>query len=108
MKRTRRNARVDCEIHGRLLGRHGYVKGTVHNLSIGGLFFASKRITVDQQTEITFELGGLTLHAVVEVQYRKARGEEAGVGLRFLRLDPDAVSQIIAHIAAEPAAAEPA
>jgi hypothetical protein len=99
-KRTRRNARVDCAIRGKILGRHGYATGLVHNLSTGGLFFAGAHLAVDRQTEMTIDLDGQILHAVVEVLYRKASGSGAGVGVRFLRLGPDAESKITAYLAA--------
>ena len=100
-KRTRKNDRIDCAIHGKVLGRHGYAAGTVHNLSNGGLYFAGKRLTVEKQTEMSFDLEGKKIQAVVEVLYRKVHGEDAGIGVRFIRLSAGA-AEWIARYAAGP------
>ena len=99
-KRTRKNARTACEVRGTLFGRHGNVSGTVQNLSTGGLYFVAKDISVERQTEMSFELEGEEIRAVVEVLYQMPRGTTGGVGVRFLRLGAGAVDHISRYLAA--------
>lgn len=104
-RKERKNDRARADVPGRLLGPRGYTRGTVHNLSTGGLFFAGKHINVGVRTELEFELDGVPIHATCEVLYRQSLGEVAGVGVRFLRLDPGDVERIRAFLsgAAAPA-----
>jgi hypothetical protein len=97
--RKRKNARVDCAIQGRVLGTRGYHKGTVHNLSTGGLFFAGKNLAVGQRAELEFVLAEHQVHATCEVLYRQSHGEGAGIGVRFLRINASAVERIRRYLA---------
>lgn len=97
--RKRKNARVDCDIQGKILGARGYHKGTVHNLSTGGLFFAGKNLAVGQRTELEFLLEKQPVHATCEVLYRQSHGDGAGVGVRFLRINAAAVERIREYLA---------
>lgn len=101
-RKSRKNARASANVPGRLLGVRGHTRGTVHNLSTGGLFFAGKHLNVGVRTEVEFELDGVTVHATCEVLYRQSHGEGAGVGVRFLRLDPGDVERIRLFLAGAP------
>ncbi|MBS2031268.1 MAG: PilZ domain-containing protein [Deltaproteobacteria bacterium] len=99
-RKSRKNARVDCAISGRVLGSRGYHKGTVHNLSTGGLFFAGRNLAVGARTELEFRLEGTEIHATCEVLYRQSVGDGAGIGVRFLRINAAAVERIRKYLAA--------
>jgi len=105
-RRPRRNTRVACALEGRVLGRRGFQRGTVHNLSTGGLFFAGPNLPADQRVELELDLDGEPVHATCELLYRQSHGEGAGIGLRFLRIEAGAVERIRKVLAAENLAAE--
>ena len=81
------------------MGRRGFQRGTVHNLSTGGLFFAGPHLAVDQRAELEFTLENEPVHATCEVLYRQSHGEGAGIGLRFLRINAAAVERIRRYLA---------
>ena len=99
-RKARKNDRVACDIQGRVLGKRGYHRGTVHNLSTGGLFFAGRNLAVGQRAELEFEISEHAIQATCEVLYRQSHGEGAGIGVRFLRLSPGAVERIRKYLAA--------
>ena len=101
-RQPRRNTRVSANVPGRMLGVRGYTRGTVQNLSTGGLFFAGKHLNVGGRTELEFDLDGTLIHATCEVLYRLSHGEGAGVGLRFLRLSPGHVERIRTFLGGAP------
>lgn len=98
---------MDCDIEGRVLGTRGYHKGTVHNLSTGGLFFAARNLAVGERAELEFEVGGHPVHATCEVLYRKRHGAIAGIGVRFLRINAAAVERIREYLASGGPGGEP-
>jgi hypothetical protein len=98
-RKSRKNTRVDCAIEGRVLGRRGFQRGTVHNLSTGGLFFAGPSLAVEKRADLEFTLDGGPVHATCEVLYRQGHGEGAGIGVRFLRINAAAVERIRKYLA---------
>ena len=104
VRRSRKNARVECSLEGRVLGARGFQKGTVHNLSTGGLFFAGRNLAVGQRTELEFALEDHSVHATCEVLYRQG-GDGAGIGVRFLRINASSVERIRRYLSAGASAA---
>ena len=98
---NRLSPRIDAEFEVTAQGENNFYHGLSENLSDGGLFFetyASHRL--GDQLEVRFTLPGsdTAIESTVEVRWLRAHNPlsdtPAGVGVRFLRLDPDARAQI--------------
>ena len=96
------NAREDRRFPARVevgyATEHNFYTGFMENLGSGGLFVATNDCSaIDELVELTFTVPGLSrsITAVCQVQWlREAHPDHpemvAGMGLRFVKLDPEA------------------
>lgn len=103
---TRRNTRVQTGVPASLQAAEGAIRGTLQNLSRGGMFFLSNRmLPVGQAVQLQIELPGSTpVQALGEVRYHHRNADGVGMGIRFLRLDGPSISFISQFVDARIAA----
>jgi uncharacterized protein (TIGR02266 family) len=107
MADNRRNPRIACAFEAKMLGPRGTVRGTVKNISVGGLYLSSKDVLpvgTSVEAEITIE--GKKLKATAEVRHHlRVNPEEPGMGLKFVRVDPAVLAAVQKLVEAALAAA---
>jgi hypothetical protein len=87
----RRHPRAPCSIPAAADGPRGPVRGTCTNLSLGGAFIEGVTLSVGAPTRVTFSLpGGVEL--VLDAQVRRQSATPRGIGVEFMRLDPQKVA----------------
>lgn len=96
----RRNLRVYCTAVGRAEGPRGPVKGTVRNLSQGGMFFLGAALPLGKSFDFTIELPSGKISVQGEVRYGYTYPEGAGVGVKFTRISQDDLAKVIAFVEA--------
>jgi hypothetical protein len=99
----RRTPRALCSLEAKLLGPRGTLRGTVRNLSTGGLLFAGKDLlAVGQSAEFEFTIDGVKLRASGEVRYLGKLEGSSAIGVKFIRLEPAALARIQDFVAKSP------
>ncbi|MFO0597629.1 MAG: PilZ domain-containing protein [Myxococcaceae bacterium] len=78
--------RFPCRFIAWVEGPRGPMKGTCTDLSLGGAFIDGVLLNVDAPTTMTIEFPGAKL--VVQAQVRRASTQPKGVGVQFMRLEP--------------------
>ena len=86
---------------------HNFYTGLTHDLSGGGIFVATSQVQpVGELIHLLFTLPGATepIDCITEVRWVRAHaipggGGETGMGLRFLRLSPEAKKAVQAFLA---------
>lgn len=85
----RRNPRVPCDFEAKAFGPRGAIKGAVRNLSVGGLYFLARDpAPVGSTIEIEVTLEGKKVRATAEVRHHLRLEDQAGMGVKFVRVDP--------------------
>jgi uncharacterized protein (TIGR02266 family) len=91
----RKNPRVPCVCEVKVLGPRGSVRGTTKNISVGGVYVASKDllpIGTSCEADITFQ--GQKMRALVEVRHHQRLDDQPGMGLKFVRLEPSMLAAV--------------
>ncbi len=98
---NRLSPRIDAEFEVTAHSENNFYQGLSENLSEGGLFFETYAThQIGDRLEVRFTLPGsdTTIEAEVEVRWVRPHNPLSdtapGIGVRFLRLDPAARSQI--------------
>lgn len=96
----RRTPRAICSLEAKVLGPRGTLRGVIRNLSVGGLFFAGKELlAVGQSGDFELALGGGKVRVAGEVRYHHVLEDgQSAMGVRFIRLEPDALARIQAFV----------
>jgi hypothetical protein len=82
--------RFPCKYVAWVEGPRGPMKGTCTDLSLGGAFIDGVVLTRDAVTSVTIEFPHAK--ATVQAQVRHVVTEPRGVGLQFMRLEPESVA----------------
>lgn len=82
--------RFPCKYTVWVEGPRGPMKGTCTDLSMGGAFIDGVLLTRDAVTTVNIEFPGAK--ATMQVQVRRVVTEPKGVGVQFMRLDPQSVA----------------
>lgn len=96
----RRNLRVFCTAVGRAEGPKGPVKGTVRNLSQGGMFFLGAQLPLGKSCDFQLELPSGKITVQGEIRYSFTYPEGTGVGVKFTRISQDDLTKVIAFVEA--------
>jgi hypothetical protein len=99
----RRNLRVFCTAVGRAEGPRGPVKGTVRNLSQGGMFFLGAQLPLGKSCDFQIELPSGKIAVQGEVRYSYSYPEGTGVGVKFSRISQDDLKKVIDFVDANKA-----
>jgi uncharacterized protein (TIGR02266 family) len=88
--------RIDLEITVDLESEHNFVTGVASNVSVGGLFIATREPRkIGDLVTVRLTLPGDERPLTVEAVVRWIRAEgAAGMGVQFLGLSPDALASI--------------
>lgn len=91
----RRFPRFPCKFAAVADGPRGPVRGTCTNLSRGGLFIEG--VTLPLSAVVTVTIAFPTGPARFEMTVRRVTQEPTGVGLQFMRLEPQDLVALEAH-----------
>jgi len=91
----RKNSRVPCGFEAKAFGPRGTLRATVRNLSVGGLYLATKDpLPVGTVAEVELLIDGQKLKATAEVRHHQRMEDLPGMGLKFVRLEPSTIAAI--------------
>lgn len=79
------------------------MKGTVRNLSQGGMFFLGAQLPLGKSCDFQLELPTGKINVQGEVRYSHSYPEGTGVGVKFTRISQDDLNQVIAFVEANKA-----
>jgi hypothetical protein len=89
----RQQPRAPCAIAAAVDGPRGPMRGTCTDLSLGGAFIQGVMLSVGAPTRVTLTLSpGPTL--MLEAQVTRQSLTPRGVGVSFMRLDPQKVARL--------------
>jgi hypothetical protein len=95
---------VASNFDGKAHGPRGVLRGIVRNISVGGLYFATRDlIPVGSTADFELAVDGKTLRLTCEVRHHQKIDNQSGMGVKFLRLEPSSLSVIQKYVDAHAA-----
>mgnify|MGYP003342571229 CR=1 FL=1 len=92
--------RLPCLFNCRLHGPRGSIRGTVRNMSAEGMFFVGpEMLAVGATVDADLTIDGKVIKVNCEVRHQDRFENQAAMGLRFLRLDPNTIAIVQATVA---------
>jgi c-di-GMP-binding flagellar brake protein YcgR len=99
MPNRRSSVRVAYAAPAKLAGPRGAVRGSIANLSVDGVYFLGREmLAIGSHVDAEFELLGKKLKMSCEVRHHQSQGEPPGMGLRFIRIDPDTLQVLTQYV----------
>lgn len=87
----RRHPRARCSIPASADGPRGPVRGSCTDLSLGGAFIEGVQLALGASTRVTLTVPG-SGDVVFDAQVRRHASTPRGMGVEFMRLDPQKVA----------------
>lgn len=87
----RQHPRSTCSLPAAADGPRGPVRGTCTNLSLSGAFLEGMQLSMGASTRVTLAVPGVG-EVVLEAQVKRHSSSPRGMGVEFMRLDPQKVA----------------